>query len=395
MLFLLLGATSASYVCNKDCCPARVTKFEVLDDKCLLTQHTHSFITKVISKSVGNLVLSPFSISNVLQLILLGSEGDTAFALSHALGSATLNIHPAAKCLQTELNLGTGRNLNMTNDFFVSSEYKGLYDEYKHKATTFYKASFYHAKFKTRLDGARKRINKIVATKTHGMIPELYEPGVISPETNLIIVNTVAFNAKWELQFHPDETVESVFVGSDGQSYNVQMMQMEGSLSNGYFDDLILVDLKYENSEYGMLLAKPESASTNLATVEQQIADLSILTTLSKLENSSVSLRLPKFKMDYQTDLSDLFDAESGLQAIFSTRANFSGLADGINLNSIIHKANIEVTEQGTRASAGTAADFSWRSHQNLISFDTPFVFFVYHKCDGLVAFQGRFATPP
>ena len=56
----------------------------------------------------------------------------------------------------------------MTNDFFVSSEYKGLYDDYKHKATTFYKASFYHAKFKTRLDGSRKRINKIVSTKTHG-----------------------------------------------------------------------------------------------------------------------------------------------------------------------------------------------------------------------------------
>lgn len=173
------------------------------------------------------------------------------------------------------------------------------------------------------------------------------------------------------------------------------MMQMEGQLFNGYFDDLVLVDLKYENSEYGMLLAKSQSASTPLASMEQQIADLSILTTLSKLEKGNVSLRLPKFKMDYQTELSDLFTAESGLQAIFSTRANFSGLADGINLNSIIHKASIEVTEQGTRASAGTAADFSWRAHQNLISFDTPFVFFVYHKCDGLVAFQGRFATPP
>jgi len=394
VLFLLLCAARASYVCNKDCCPARVTKFEILDDKCLLTQHTFSFITKVISGSEGNLVLSPFSISNVLQLILLGSQGDTAFALSHALGSAALNIHPAAKCLQTELNLGTGRNLNMTNDFFVSSEYKGLYDEYKHKATTYYKASFYHAKFNTRLEGARKRINKIVATKTHGMIPNLYEPGVLSPETNLIIVNTVAFSAKWELQFHPDETVDSVFVGSDGQTYDVKMMQLEGELSNGYFDNLVLVDLKYENSEYGMLVAKPES-SQSLSSVEQQISDLSILTTLSKLDKSSVSLRLPKFKMDYQADLSDLFTADSGLQSIFSTRANFSGLADGINLNSIIHKASIEVTEQGTVASAGTAADFSWRSTQNLISFDTPFVFFVYHKCDGLVAFQGRFAVPP
>ena len=55
------------------------------------------------------------------------------------------------------------------------------------------------------------------------MIPNLYAPGDLSHETNLIIVNTVAFNAKWELQFHPDETVQSVFVGGDGQSYNVSI----------------------------------------------------------------------------------------------------------------------------------------------------------------------------
>ena len=95
----------------------------------------------------------------------------------------------------------SGTSLNYTNDFFVSNEYKGDYSAYKKLALYYYKSSFYSCRFRDRPENARHRVNYIVATKSQGLIPQLFPQGSITNETKLIIVNTVNFKSDWLNQF--------------------------------------------------------------------------------------------------------------------------------------------------------------------------------------------------
>lgn len=71
-------------------------------------------------------------------------------------------------------------------------------------------------------------------------------------------------------------------------------------------------------------------------------------------------------------------------------------LANDLVLSNVIHKAFVEVNEEGTEAAAATAAVVSVRSIEIPVNFhaDHPFLFFIRHNPSRSVLFAGRYCSP-
>lgn len=167
--------------------------------------------------------------------------------------------------------------------------------------------------------------------------------------------------------------------------------------SGGYDMQLSAIDMPYESTEYSMLAIKFSSEQNrfrDLAEIESYVAERGILNVREMLVDELVEITFPKFRMEYDRDLNEIFNPNTGLRIVFSPRADYGNFADGLFISNIIHKAVIEVTEDGTVASAHSGTSFFQRGSEYKMAFDSPFVFYIYHSCDGLVLFQGRYSYP-
>lgn len=70
--------------------------------------------------------------------------------------------------------------------------------------------------------------------------------------------------------------------------------------------------------------------------------------------------------------------------------------ANNLVLSKVVHKAFVEVNEEGTEAAAATAAIVAERALMipSLFFADHPFLFFIRHNPTMSVLFVGRFCSP-
>jgi serpin B len=117
-------------------------------------------------------------------------------------------------------------------------------------------------------------------------------------------------------------------------------------------------------------------------------------------EEYQVDLRLPKFRVEAEFLLADTLRA-LGIALAFSADADFSGICDEpFRIDQVIHKAFIDVDEQGTEAAAATAmvlhaaAVRRQPTRRVAVTADRPFLFAVIEATSGLPLFLGQFTQP-
>jgi serpin B len=108
----------------------------------------------------------------------------------------------------------------------------------------------------------------------------------------------------------------------------------------------------------------------------------------------------PKFRLETQYGLSENLQA-MGMPVAFSGGADFSGM-DGtrdLAISDVVHKAYIDVNEEGTEAAAATGAvmTLSMGLDSNpvpVFNADHPFIFFIMDNDTGNILFMGRVMNP-
>ena len=116
--------------------------------------------------------------------------------------------------------------------------------------------------------------------------------------------------------------------------------------------------------------------------------------------NCKVQLNVPRFKMQYGTK--SLVDnlRSLGLQTCFDDNSMLMEMSDDplVHLDEVLHKAVIEVTEEGTEAAAATVGIVMTRSAFPLppprITFDRPFVMLILHLPTKTPLFIARVDDP-
>lgn len=115
------------------------------------------------------------------------------------------------------------------------------------------------------------------------------------------------------------------------------------------------------------------------------------------VDGVTVNAAIPKFESDFSLELSDVLKAMGMTDAFDSDLADFSPMGSceegRLCIGRVLHKAHIEVTEQGTRAAASTAVEMKCESAMPrevvCIELNRPFVYMIVDVSRGIPVFMG------
>src|SRR5262249_14896135 len=106
---------------------------------------------------------------------------------------------------------------------------------------------------------ARERINKWVSDTTKEKIPELIAPGMLTPDTLLVLTNAIYMKAKWANPFPKPATDPEGKFHAPGGDVTVPMMPTTETFSFFKGDGVRALALPYQGNELSMVIVLPES----------------------------------------------------------------------------------------------------------------------------------------
>uniref|UniRef100_A0A452QXK5 Serpin B6 n=1 Tax=Ursus americanus TaxID=9643 RepID=A0A452QXK5_URSAM len=243
--------------------------------------------------------------------------------------------------------------------------------------------------FKSAAEESRAHINTWVAEKTEGKIAELLSPGSVDPMTNLILVNAIYFKGNWDKQFNKSQTMERPFKVSKNEEKPVQMMFKKSTFQMTYIGEI-----------FTKILVTVRSMVLPGGTVERELTyeKFTEWTRPDMLDEEEAEVFLPRFKLEENYDMENVLCTLGMTDAFEQARADFSGMSSrkDLYLSKVVHKAFVEVNEEGTEAAAATAAVMMLRCARITPRFcaDHPFLFFIQHSKTNSILFCGRFSSP-
>ncbi|XP_064017155.1 leukocyte elastase inhibitor-like [Pogoniulus pusillus] len=353
----------------------------------------------------GNLFYSPLSVSAALAMVLLGAKGNTESQMLKTLHFDKVeDVHSRFRTLTMDVNRSNAPYLlRLANRLFGEKTYSFLPD-FLTNTQKLYGADLATVDFGRACDEARTEINQWVEEKTEGKIPDLLSEGSVSSMTKLVLVNAIYFKGNWAEKFAEADTTDKPFRLNKNERKTVKMMYQKKKFHFAYIPEVKIrvLELPYEEEELSMIILLPddiEDDSTGLQKLEKQLTleKLQEWTCPQRLYSTDVHVHLPKFKLEESYDLgSDL--AALGLLDIFeSGKADLSGMSGARDLfiSKIVHKAFVEVNEEGTEAAAATAgiAMLCMAIEENFNA-DHPFFFFIRHNPTQSILFFGRCTSP-
>ena len=176
---------------------------------------------------------------------------------------------------------------------------------------------------------------------------------------------------------------------------------MNGSERYGYgeFDDLQVLELPYGDGSLSMLVLLPKEID-GLARLEAKLTFQNLQQWTTNLRNREVKFALPKFKTTSQFQMNETLKLMGMISAFDAKQADFSGMTGGRNLfiSAVIHKAFVDVNEEGTEAAAATGILMELASavpiEPPVFRADHPFMFMIRDNRNGSIMFMGRIQNP-
>lgn len=360
-----------------------------LDNSSTNSSFDYSLIKETNKNKSSNYLISPYSIKTVLSIIKDGADNSSLKELNDVMG----NFRRA--------NIISKNVIGDANLLLINKEYKDeINKNYVNKIKKSYDAEIKYSNI------TPNNINKWVDNKTNHMIPTLVDS--VNPETIMAIINAISMKASWDSEFDCKNTHISEFNTIDGSIINTIMMvsndaqYIEDDTAKGiikkyktYKND----DHKKVNLEFVAIMPNDgiDSYIENFNNEEFR----NLLSTKDKYKNEDVSLKLPRFKYNY--NFSNLMNVliNMGIKSIFNEKtADLSKMTESnskdLYIGSIKQKSYIEVNEKGTKASAATIATVDENS-ANVpidIEFDKPFIYIIKQSNSDDILFFGVVYTP-
>jgi serpin B len=372
-----------------------------------LTKGNNAFAADLYSQlraQPGNLFFSPASVSTAFGMAYAGAKGTTATEMATTLHFTLplAQLHPAMGALLTALNAThADYQLRVANALWAEQSEKFL-PSYVALTKKNYGAGFRPVDFEKQADKVRLTINDWVAKQTEDKIQNLLQPGSVTAETRLVITNAIYFKGTWQTQFEKSQTENEDFHLTASQTVTAPLMHINGGYSYFNGGSFQALSIPYKSGDLAMFVLLPNDTE-GLAALEQQLTADNLAAWISKLQLArKVNLTLPKFKLTQQFVLNDAL-AAMGMRAAFSPQnADFSGMTRNRSLwiSDVIHKAFVDVDEEGTEAAAATGIGFratAMMPETNPpIEFraDHPFLFLIRDTRSGAILFMGRVTDP-
>lgn len=354
-----------------------------------------------------NLILSPITVWTVLAVIAEGASGDTAAQINTAIRISNRNknfTQQGFKDIYQWLNVNTNTvELAKVNAIFIEQT-RLLLKDFKELAEDVYKTKVLSLDFKDNQKAA-EAINQGVSQFTRGRITHLVEPSNLD-ETSLFVISSLYFKGRWTVPFNKTSTVRMPFLNSNGQKTGeVNMMYNRYNYPFANIKELQarVIEIPYGvENRLSMLIMLPnpnvslENMFYNFASVPLDTVFKELRLSKEDYSEEEVDLFLPRFKINTDLDMSNILRFDMGIYNLFDdTLARLPKLArTPMFVKKIIHKAEIEVTEDGTTASGVTAAEFSNRIGIVQFVANRPFCYMIIEKVTNSIVFGGLYVQP-
>lgn len=364
-------------------------------DKAAVLQNSVKMTDRISVAADGkNIMFSPTSLNFALGMIAEGAKGETKKILEDYLGtddfvSYAKDYLDKIKEYNTEdENYGYKSKLKIADAVWADDELT-LQEKFRNTVSDSFGAEVENVDF----SAAEKTcgiINSWCDKNTEGLIPEIITPDLISDNTGLCLTNSLYFESGWSGEpWDVSETEESF-----GDNEKTNYMTCIG-------------DRYYENDKataFGRDYANGLSFIGVLPNDQGDFSleDLDIGELLkSQPEYDEVQCKMPKLEFETTAVLNDML-SDLGLDDIFSSDADFSGIADkNVNVDTILQKTKLELDENGTKAAAVTAVVMECMSAVEeddepiikTVELTRPFAFLIYDSSNDEILFMGKVMT--
>ncbi len=241
-------------------------------------------------------------------------------------------------------------------------------------------------------------------------------------------MNAIYLKANWSREFDVSETASATFTRQDGDAVDAKMMSLQGQQDVPYARGTgwKATELRYlgagRTTPLAMTLILPDDLAAFEAGLSGPVLDqvtAAIATERKRLDEVTVkappmegdcgtypySLKLfmPRFGIDTKASLRASVAALGMERAFDPDLADFSGITGdkGLYIGDVIHQANIDVDEKGTKAAAATAVVMDTGgctgplpAKDVTLRLDHPFIFVLRDIETGAVLFMGRVMDP-
>lgn len=341
----------------------------------------------------SNLFISPLSMSSVLTMAYIGAGSTTRQEMGEALGFGDLEeskINSGFKVLLKYLESADKKvELNISNSIWIREGTK-IKKDFLAKNEKYFNAKASLLDFSD--SAAADIINKWISDATKGKIDKMIEPP-IHPQTVMYLINAIYFKGQWAAKFNERNTSDETFTAFDGTKQKVRMMNRKGKIDYAEGADYTAVRLPYGEGKISMYVVLPDEGVGIDGFIAGMTSDKwnEIRGGMSPIID--LTLKMPKFKIEY--GIKDICDSLKALGMVeaFTGLADFSGMGDNLYIDKVLHKAVVEVNEEGSEAAAATVGEMRVTSISEPLVFvaDRPFMFAIADDATGSILFMGKF----
>ncbi|KAM0923803.1 hypothetical protein ACQ4PT_005317 [Festuca glaucescens] len=385
----------------------------------------------------NNLVFSPLSIYAALALLAAGARGATLDEILRVVGARLrgqleeIVARVAGDALKDQSDSGGPRVAFACGIW--SELTRPLKPAFLEAVAGTYKAEASTVDFINNPEAARGQINAWVAQATSNLIGSVFGPRSITPLTRVVLGNAIYFKGKWERPFDKKRTTNKLFYRLDGGTVDdVPFMKSRSSQFIAVRDGFKVLKLRYQMAQaqgyakessdrnkrtkvssvkptqFSMCIFLPD-ARDGLPNLVDMIASQPnfLHEHLPKKKVEVDEFRVPKFKLSFEGSVVTILK-KLGLQLPFGDQADLSDMVERdesglpLVLSDVIHKAIIEVNEEGAEAAAVTmmsirvGCSMRPRPPPPQVDFvaDHPFAYFIVEEATGAVVFAGHVLDP-
>ena len=371
-------------------------------------------LAELSKTETGNVFISPLSLSTAMGMLYAGAEGETKTKIGQVMHYPETSVHAGLGVLRNTANrqetpentwsgdaadaqiLAINNSLWVDKSFRLKSAFLDVLD--RDYGTPPTKVDFHKAS-----DASRLRINDWVEDKTNDRIENLLSSDDVTPETAVILVNTVYMMAHWQSVFSERATQNRPFLVGGTQKEDRPLMEQELFLRRAKVGGAESIEIPYAN-DMSMIVILPPTGD-GLTEINREISAENIETHLQALQHSkpiNTDLRLPKFSLKARYNLATPLE-NLGMTGVFlPARSNLGAMTDDKRaaVSKVIQQVFLDVNEKGTEAAAATAAVIIVTSvgrpkpKPKAFHVDRPFLMLLKDNKTGAIVFMGRITNP-
>lgn len=351
----------------------------------------------------GNQLISPISLGFCLGMAELGADGTTREEMRKVLHLSAKpdTTDPGWNTLGKFLKVEKPKRLvRLLNALFLQSGYP-LTPDFQKEIKEWFQSKLQEVDFKGNTDQARKTINQWISQNTANTLGEVIPQSILTHLTRLVLVNVIQFKGEWEDAFEKSKTLALDFESEPDKKKSVPFMNRHsGKYSTRQNERIRSLEIPCKTGDRSVHILLPQKRH-GLNEVLPLIKEKELEKLLfDPTRPEEIIVSIPKCKIESNLRLKEALSQLGMPTAFLPGNADFSrfnGKLESLSIETVIHKTQFIMDEEGARAVAATVIEFkkdSIRREPEPFIADQPFLIAITDKASKAILFLGRVNDP-